>query len=136
LNHLLSYHGEYKNTTKTDAQKRKKSAFLRREKERIALDRLMGMGHAISGCSIQIQANQQTQQKEKERQSMSNSKNSNRIVVPGAREAMDKFKMEAANEVGVNLKQGYNGDLTSRQAGSVGGQMVKKMIESYENGMK
>ena len=67
---------------------------------------------------------------------MSNSKNSNRIVVPGAREAMDKFKMEAANEVGVNLKQGYNGDLTSRQAGSVGGQMVKKLIESYENGMK
>lgn len=67
---------------------------------------------------------------------MSNSKNSNRIVVPGAREAMDKFKMEAANEVGVNLKQGYNGDLTSRQAGSVGGQMVKKMIESYERNMK
>ena len=58
---------------------------------------------------------------------MSNSKNSNRLVVPGAREAMDKFKMEAANEVGVNLKQGYNGDLTSREAGSVGGQMVKKM---------
>ena len=56
---------------------------------------------------------------------MSNTKNSNRLVVPGAREAMDKFKMEAANEVGVNLKQGYNGDLTSRQAGSVGGQMVK-----------
>ena len=67
---------------------------------------------------------------------MSNSNNSNRIVVPGAREAMDKFKMEAASEVGVNLKQGYNGDLTSRQAGSVGGQMVKKMIESYENSMK
>ena len=44
--------------------------------------------------------------------------------------------MEAANEVGVNLKQGYNGDLTSRQAGSVGGQMVKKMIESYEKGLK
>ena len=59
---------------------------------------------------------------------MSNSNNSNRLVVPGAREAMDKFKMEAANEVGVNLKQGYNGDLTSKQAGSVGGQMVKKMI--------
>ena len=53
-----------------------------------------------------------------------------------AREAMNKFKMEAASEVGVNLKQGYNGDLTSKQAGSVGGQMVKKMIESYENGMK
>ena len=59
---------------------------------------------------------------------MSNTNNSNRLVVPGAREAMDKFKMEAANEVGVNLKQGYNGDLTSRQAGSVGGQMVKKML--------
>ncbi len=67
---------------------------------------------------------------------MSNTKNSNRLVVPGAREAMDKFKMEAANEVGVNLQQGYNGDLTSRQAGSVGGQMVKKMIEAYENGLK
>ncbi|MDE6839336.1 MAG: alpha/beta-type small acid-soluble spore protein [Oscillospiraceae bacterium] len=58
---------------------------------------------------------------------MSNTNNSNRLVVPGAREAMDKFKMEAANEVGVNLKQGYNGDLTSRQAGSVGGQMVKSV---------
>lgn len=58
---------------------------------------------------------------------MSN-KSSNNLVVPNAREAMDKFKMEAASEVGVNLKQGYNGDLTSRQAGSVGGQMVKKMM--------
>jgi len=57
-------------------------------------------------------------------------------LVPEAREALDRFKMEAANEVGVNLKQGYNGDLTSREAGSVGGQMVKKMIESYENNMK
>ena len=56
-----------------------------------------------------------------------NSNSSNNLVVPQAREAMDKFKMEAANEVGVNLKQGYNGDLTSREAGSVGGQMVKKM---------
>ena len=56
-----------------------------------------------------------------------NSNKSNKLVVPGAREAMEKFKMEAANEVGVNLKQGYNGDLTSKQAGSVGGQMVKKM---------
>ena len=63
------------------------------------------------------------------------SNNSNKIMVPNAREAMNKFKMEAANEVGVNLKQGYNGDLTSKQAGSVGGQMVKKMIESYENGI-
>ena len=59
-----------------------------------------------------------------------------KVVVPEAREALDRFKMEAANEVGVNLKQGYNGDLTSRQAGSVGGQMVKKMIESYERSMK
>ena len=63
-------------------------------------------------------------------------KNTNQINIPEAREAMDKFKMEAANEVGVNLKQGYNGHLTSREAGSVGGQMVKKMIESYEKGMK
>ena len=54
-------------------------------------------------------------------------KSNNKINIPEAREAMDKFKMEAANEVGVNLKQGYNGDLTSREAGSVGGQMVKKM---------
>ena len=60
----------------------------------------------------------------------------NNIVVPEAKEALERFKMEAANEVGVNLKQGYNGDLTSRQAGSVGGQMVKKMIQSYEQGLK
>ena len=51
-------------------------------------------------------------------------------------DALNRFKMEAASEVGVNLKQGYNGDLTSKQAGSIGGQMVKKMIESYENSMK
>ena len=61
---------------------------------------------------------------------------SNKTMVPEAKEAMNQFKMEAANEVGVNLKQGYNGDLTSRQAGSGGGQMVKKMIESYENSLK
>lgn len=60
----------------------------------------------------------------------------NSIMVPQAKEALEKFKMEAANEVGVNLKQGYNGDLTAKQAGSVGGQMVKKMIEQYENSMK
>ena len=52
-----------------------------------------------------------------------------------AKKALEQFKMQAASEVGVNLNQGYNGDLTSRQAGSIGGQMVKKMIESYENGM-
>ena len=60
----------------------------------------------------------------------------NKHVVPEAKDAMERFKMEAASEVGVNLKNGYNGDLTSRQAGSVGGQMVKKMIESYEKNMK
>jgi len=63
-------------------------------------------------------------------------KSNNRINVPEAREGMNRFKMEAANEVGVNLKNGYNGDLTSRQAGSVGGQMVKKMVEQYENSLK
>ncbi len=63
------------------------------------------------------------------------SNNSNSINVPEAREALDKLKMECANEVGVNLKQGYNGDLTSRQAGSVGGRMVQKMIEAYEKSM-
>ena len=63
------------------------------------------------------------------------SKNSNKLNIPEAKAAMDKFKMEAANEVGVTLKQGYNGDLTSKQAGSIGGEMVKKMIESYEKNL-
>ena len=62
-------------------------------------------------------------------------KSNNQINVPEAREAMDQFKMQAASEVGVNLKKGYNGDLTSREAGSVGGQMVKKMIEAYEKNL-
>ena len=62
--------------------------------------------------------------------------NSRKTLVPEAKEALNRFKMEAASEVGVNLKEGYNGDLTSKQAGSVGGQMVKKMIESYEQNMK
>ena len=61
---------------------------------------------------------------------------SNKLLDPNARDAMNRFKMEAANEVGVGLKQGYNGDLTSKQAGSIGGQMVRKMIQAYENGMK
>ena len=61
---------------------------------------------------------------------------SNKKVVPEAKEALDRFKMEVANEVGVNLKQGYNGDLTSKEAGSIGGQMVKKMVEAYENNIK
>ena len=63
-------------------------------------------------------------------------KSSNNLVNPQSREAMDRFKMEAANEVGVNLKNGYNGQLTSAQAGSIGGQMVKKMIEAYENSLQ
>ena len=57
------------------------------------------------------------------------------MKVPGARQAMEQFKMEAAQEVGVSLKQGYNGDITARQAGSVGGQIVKKMVEAYEKSM-
>ena len=60
----------------------------------------------------------------------------NKNLVPEAKGALDKFKMEAANEVGVSLANGYNGDLTSRQAGSIGGQMVKKMIQKYENDLK
>jgi len=59
---------------------------------------------------------------------------SNNLLVPEAKAAMDTFKMEAAKEVGVMLKSGYNGDLTSKQAGSIGGQMVKKMIQAYQNG--
>ena len=64
------------------------------------------------------------------------SRSSNKQLVPEAKEVLNKFKMEAASEVGVNLKQGYNGDLTSKEAGSVGGQMVKKMIQEYEENMK
>ena len=64
------------------------------------------------------------------------SKSSYKLVNPQAREAMDRFKMEAASQVGVTLNNGYNGELTSKQAGSIGGQMVKKMIEAYENGIQ
>ena len=60
---------------------------------------------------------------------------SNRVLVPEARAGLNKFKMEAAREVGVNLTDGYNGDLTSRENGSVGGQMVKKMVEAYEKNL-
>ena len=62
---------------------------------------------------------------------MANSK-SNRVEVPAAKAALDRFKTEVASELGVNLKEGYNGDLTSREAGSIGGQMVKKMIDAYK----
>ena len=67
---------------------------------------------------------------------MSNSNSSNRATVPQAREALNRFKMEVANELGVNLKEGYNGDLTSREAGSIGGEMVKKMIKRQEEQMQ
>ncbi|AKN29319.1 spore protein [Clostridium carboxidivorans P7] len=61
--------------------------------------------------------------------------NNNRVLVPEAKEALNKFKMESAAEVGVTLKDGYNGDLTSREAGSIGGNMVKKMVEAYEKSL-
>ncbi len=61
---------------------------------------------------------------------------SNRKLVPEATEALDKFKYEVASEVGVNLKEGYNGDISARDAGRIGGQMVKKMIEQAEHNMK
>ena len=69
---------------------------------------------------------------------MSGSSNSNagRMAVPEAKDAMNRFKQEVASEIGVPLKEGYNGDLTSKEAGSVGGQMVKKMISAYENSIK
>ncbi len=58
----------------------------------------------------------------------------NKSLVPNAKAALDRYKMEAASEVGVTLKQGYNGDLTAKQAGSIGGQMVRNMINSVANG--
>lgn len=63
-------------------------------------------------------------------------KSGNQNLIPEARAALDKFKMEAASEVGVTLNQGYNGNLTTKQAGSIGGQMVKRMVEKYENEIK
>ncbi len=66
---------------------------------------------------------------------MANSNNSNRKLVPEAMDALDKFKYEVASEVGVTLKDGYNGDLSSRDAGRIGGNMVKKMIQQVENNM-
>ena len=81
----------------------------------------------------QNQNNQPNQQNAQ--QASANSSRSGRTVVPEAKGALNQMKYEIASELGINLKQGYNGDLTSRQAGSVGGQMVKKMIESYEQNM-
>ena len=64
------------------------------------------------------------------------SNSSSRMEVPQAKDAMNRFKMEVANEIGVNLKDGYNGDLTSREAGSIGGEMVRQMIRKQEESMK
>lgn len=66
----------------------------------------------------------------------SSSSNSSKMAVPQAKEAMNRFKQEVASELGVQLKDGYNGDLTSREAGSIGGEMVKKMIMKQEEQMK
>ncbi len=67
---------------------------------------------------------------------MANSKNSSTMAVPEAKAAMDRFKTEVASEMGINLKEGYNGDLTSREAGSIGGEMVKRMVKNYEQNIK
>ena len=67
---------------------------------------------------------------------MASSNRSNRVEVPEAKAAMDRFKTEVASELGVNLKEGYNGDLTSREAGSIGGEMVRRMIKKQEEQMK
>ena len=67
---------------------------------------------------------------------MANSNRANRMEVPEAKAAMDRFITEVASELGVNLKEGYNGDLTSKEAGSIGGEMVRRMIKSYEEGLK
>lgn len=67
---------------------------------------------------------------------MSSQNGSNRVEVPEAKAAMDRFKTEVASELGVNLKEGYNGDLTSREAGSIGGEMVRRMVKSYEESLK
>ena len=61
--------------------------------------------------------------------------NSSNVIVPNAKQALANMKFEVANEMGVNLKQGYNGDITARDAGKIGGEMVRKMIQSYENGL-
>ena len=67
---------------------------------------------------------------------MASQNSSNRVEAPGAKAAMDRFKTEVASELGVNLKEGYNGDLTSKEAGSIGGEMVRRMVKSYEESIK
>lgn len=82
------------------------------------------------------QMNRKALRVSKEEKTMSSSNRSNRMEVPEAKAAMDRFKTEVASELGVNLKEGYNGDLTSKEAGSIGGEMVRRMIKSYEEGLK
>ena len=65
-----------------------------------------------------------------------NSGKSNRVEIPEAKAALERFKTEVASELGVNLKEGYNGDLTSKEAGSIGGEMVRRMIKKQEESMK
>ena len=77
----------------------------------------------------------QNQQNQYQQGNSSNNSNSNRVVVPEARQALDNMKYEIAGELGINLKKGYNGDLPSRQAGYIGGYMVKRLIEQAERGM-
>ena len=67
---------------------------------------------------------------------MSSQNRSNRVEVPEAKAAMDRFKTEVASELGVNLKEGYNGDISAREAGSIGGEMVRRMIKSYEESLR
>ena len=78
---------------------------------------------------------QQQQNQFQQGNSSSSNSNSNRVVVPEARQALDNMKYEIAGELGINLKKGYNGDLPSRQAGYIGGYMVKRLIEQAERGM-
>ena len=77
----------------------------------------------------------QNQQNQYQQGNAANNSNSNRVVVPEARQALDNMKYEIAGELGINLKKGYNGDLPSRQAGYIGGYMVKRLIEQAERGM-
>ena len=87
------------------------------------------------GMTAGLRENDRLPQSNGKENTMSNSNSSNRATVPQAREALNRFKMEVANEIGVPLTQGYNGGLTSAQAGSIGGNMVKKMIEAQERSM-
>lgn len=93
---------------------------------------IQGIGGTIYGCDTRTAVFAENARKEN---AIMSTKNTNKLNVPQARAAMDKFKMEAASEVGVNLKEGYNGDLTSREAGYVGGYMVKRLIEQAEHQM-